>query len=331
MRDARYGGISNVGSTNLPAGPGDGDGGFVVLPTDASSGMMIITNTPTPQPSKAAAATTDKCGTGQAVARTDCDPSPTMTSAANNNPKAEVTVNEYSCTGEPCIVETWCRSQYGSCGPGFVYCNTYSTWRDTCPPVVPGNRPTRTPLPGPTWLPEPYSHASLAMPGPGEISCRISVNAPSAPSELPRLPGPTMPTIPDGGTSYPAEGIVTQSWGAHSDAQPEEEKEGDDAWESFLDKNNLGLNGDVDANKEDEGTDDEEDEEKEKEVNDPRAEEEKSYTGLNEWLDFTGEMRSNGSLSTHCAFRSGLFWASSFCWPIWYSFKRRRRHKYCGE
>ena len=29
--------------------------------------------------------------------------------------------HEYDCTGEPCPVDTHCRSRYGSCGPGFIY------------------------------------------------------------------------------------------------------------------------------------------------------------------------------------------------------------------
>jgi len=45
-------------------------------------------------------------------------------------------INELSCTGEPCEDESWCRSRYGSCGPGFIYCNTNAIWKSSCPKVT---------------------------------------------------------------------------------------------------------------------------------------------------------------------------------------------------
>jgi len=53
--------------------------------------------------------------------------------------------NDSSCSGERCPVDTHCRSRYGSCGPGFIYCNAYSIWQITCPPPTPGVTPTRSP------------------------------------------------------------------------------------------------------------------------------------------------------------------------------------------
>ncbi|KAL3776900.1 hypothetical protein ACHAW5_011022 [Stephanodiscus triporus] len=53
--------------------------------------------------------------------------------------------NDESCTGEPCPVSTHCRSRYGSCGPGFIYCNMYTIWKDTCPPSPLGAKFTQTP------------------------------------------------------------------------------------------------------------------------------------------------------------------------------------------
>jgi len=60
--------------------------------------------------------------------------------------------NEYQCTGEPCPVDTHCRSRYGSCGPGFIYCNAHTIWKAqwNCPVLAPGTRPTRIPTPKPT-------------------------------------------------------------------------------------------------------------------------------------------------------------------------------------
>jgi len=37
-----------------------------------------------------------------------------------------------SCFGKPCPFDSWCRSRYGSCGPGYMYCNSYSSWDSSC-------------------------------------------------------------------------------------------------------------------------------------------------------------------------------------------------------
>merc|ERR1712146_786562 len=36
-----------------------------------------------------------------------------------------------SCTGEPCVDPTHCRSKWGSCGASSAYCNAESTWTPT--------------------------------------------------------------------------------------------------------------------------------------------------------------------------------------------------------
>merc|ERR1712146_387193 len=36
-----------------------------------------------------------------------------------------------SCTGEPCVDPTHCRSKWGSCGSSSAYCNAESTWTPT--------------------------------------------------------------------------------------------------------------------------------------------------------------------------------------------------------
>jgi len=56
------------------------------------------------------------------------------------------------CTGAPCVVnarESFCRSQFGTCGSGRMYCNSASTWTITCP------SPTATPTRGPISTIEP--------------------------------------------------------------------------------------------------------------------------------------------------------------------------------
>lgn len=85
---------------------------------------------------------------------------------------------EEGCTGEPCPVTTHCRSRYGSCGPGFIYCNMYTTWKSTCPSRPRGTRPTRAPTVEGSSSIQPYS----------------SILTPSFSG--PTLPPLTMPTLP---------------------------------------------------------------------------------------------------------------------------------------
>mmetsp|Transcript_1580 Transcript_1580/g.2928 ORF Transcript_1580/g.2928 Transcript_1580/m.2928 type:complete len:195 (+) Transcript_1580:847-1431(+) len=36
------------------------------------------------------------------------------------------------CSGISCPFDSWCRSKYGSCGPGYAYCNSHSIWKESC-------------------------------------------------------------------------------------------------------------------------------------------------------------------------------------------------------
>ena len=94
-------------------------------------------------------------------------------------------VNEYDCTGEPCPISTHCRSRYSSCGPGFIYCNVYSIWKNTCPP--PGTRPSRTPTPKPTREQVPSASPTK--------STIFTIPAGVSKPTLPPLPKPSLPTI----------------------------------------------------------------------------------------------------------------------------------------
>ncbi|KAL7553312.1 hypothetical protein ACHAWF_016588 [Thalassiosira exigua] len=90
------------------------------------------------------------------------------------------------CSGEPCPVDSHCRSRYGSCGPGFIYCNIYSIWKGTCPPVT---WPTRNPTAKPTESPEISTEdSSTTSPWLAQKSKRPSLN-------LPALAKPTLLTI----------------------------------------------------------------------------------------------------------------------------------------
>lgn len=46
--------------------------------------------------------------------------------------KLKSSINELECTGDPCEITTWCRSRYGTCGPGRIYCSELSTWTNSC-------------------------------------------------------------------------------------------------------------------------------------------------------------------------------------------------------
>merc|ERR1712157_588899 len=75
---------------------------------------------------------------------------PAKNSAPSTVSDTFTAADDPGCSGEPCPVDSHCRSRYGSCGPGFIYCNIYSIWKRTCPPVIPGTRPTRSPTARPT-------------------------------------------------------------------------------------------------------------------------------------------------------------------------------------
>eukprot|EP00804_Cyclotella_cryptica_P010703 CCRYP_005498-RC/>CCRYP_005498-RC protein AED:0.05 eAED:0.05 QI:373/0.81/0.91/1/0.54/0.58/12/4229/1098 len=99
--------------------------------------------------------------------------------------------NEFTCTGERCPVDSHCRSRYGSCGPGFIYCNDYSIWDSTCPLPVPGVTPTRSPTAKPT-------------------SNDTEINTPPslmAQPSFPPIAKPTLPTITEAVPFVPGDNI----------------------------------------------------------------------------------------------------------------------------
>jgi len=116
-------------------------------------------------------------------------------------------LNEFECTGEPCPVDTHCRSRYGSCGPGFIYCNIYSAWKRSCPafapgtrPIAPGNMPTRRPTPRPSSFfdrkPQNGNDGSLSLPGFSPSAAESSsTSSDKTPAALPTLAKPTLPDI----------------------------------------------------------------------------------------------------------------------------------------
>jgi hypothetical protein len=151
---------SDNDTTTMPTINSDVEDDLVDINSDSSQ-FVIIAESPTYEPSA-------------------------KNSIESNSTPASVEKNEFSCTGEPCEVISWCRSRYGSCGPGFIYCNANSIWDNSCPPIAQalGTRPTRTPTVMmtteiPTNLKEEL----------GEV-----VSAPT----LPALPMPTLPTITRG-------------------------------------------------------------------------------------------------------------------------------------
>lgn len=97
-------------------------------------------------------------------------------------------LDDPGCSGEPCPVDSHCRSRYGSCGPGFIYCNLYSIWRNTCPPVVPGTRPTRKPTARPTK--SPMSSQKIGAPNVSPLVVPKSIKP-----TFPPLAKPSLPTI----------------------------------------------------------------------------------------------------------------------------------------
>lgn len=91
--------------------------------TDKPTNEVIVTRSPTVNPSMSNTVAADD------VPKTSPPPSDRPTEqptfqpvTASPSKSNEVSpTHEYDCTGEPCPVDTHCRSRYGSCGPGFIY------------------------------------------------------------------------------------------------------------------------------------------------------------------------------------------------------------------
>jgi len=246
-----------------------------------SSNLAMMTNDPTPRPTK-------KADTIQAN-------SASMSASTVTTSKVEE--NEYTCTGEPCQDQSWCRSRYGSCGPGFIYCNSYSAWHKSCPAVVPGTRPTRSPTPKPTREPTTVYIAIASEPSAPIV--------PSAPA-FPALPKPTLPTIMKGSVSSSAN-FISQSSAAHSGGQsipsaPDGEEEG--SWEEVLFEMSDSKNTNGEEVDDAEIVEKEEDEEEEEEDLEPNVDDNNNNStkqppvedapGMEQWLDFTN-VRNKGT------------------------------------
>ena len=120
----------------------------------------------------------------------------TSTDSPSASPAADAPTNELECTGDPCPVDIHCRSRYGSCGPGFIYCNAQSIWTADCPPIIPGVTPTRNPTRKPTKspsavddVPPPTPVTSLGIP---------NIILDKAKPTFPPIPKPTLTVISEG-------------------------------------------------------------------------------------------------------------------------------------
>lgn len=168
-----------------PTGLSVGTVNFVSLPSDADVPIEIITDEPTPSPE----ISEDMRENSAAEVETNSKQSPAQTNSAVLDSSTNVDANELECVGEPCELDSWCRSSYGSCGPGFIYCNAKAIWTSSCRLTHP-----ETPSKG-------FSSDSVARPEVSVVEDNIVESSPvnnPAPSPnlgLPKLPKPTLPTI----------------------------------------------------------------------------------------------------------------------------------------
>jgi len=88
------------------------------------------------------------------------------------------------CSGDPCPVASHCRSRYGSCGPGFIYCNQYTIWTSACP-AKPTKKPTSKPTKSPSAVVK-KTKSPVASP---------VIEPPKNEPTLPTLPKPTLPHL----------------------------------------------------------------------------------------------------------------------------------------
>ena len=173
-------------SPMTPTGLSLGTVNFVSLPSDADVPIEIIADEPTLSP----VLYKDMQENSAAELETNSKQSPAQANGAVLDSSTNAVANEFECVGEPCELDSWCRSSYGSCGPGFIYCNAKSIWTSSCRishPTTPSNE---------------VSSGSVARP---EVSVAESNNivesgavinpAPSPTLGLPELPKPTLPTI----------------------------------------------------------------------------------------------------------------------------------------
>jgi hypothetical protein len=171
----------------------------------------------TPNPTVVAPeATTAKPAPEETTAKPVLPTMYTSTDPPSASPAAQAPTNEFECTGDPCPVDIHCRSRYGSCGPGFIYCNAQSIWTNECPPMIPGVTPTRNPTRKPTKSP-----STVGEPSPTPVFGIPNIVLDKADPTFPPIPKPTLTTITVGTPLSPS---FFESF-AESDKNDEEESE----------------------------------------------------------------------------------------------------------
>ena len=155
---------------------------FVSLPSDSDVPIQIITDAPSPSPAASGDMKENSAVLETSSDETDEDVETTSTEY----------VNEFECTGEPCDQDTWCRSIFGSCGPGFIYCNAKAIWTSSCRITHPQSSvAVSKETPSADAVQVTGSKGSDAQ----SNVATVPVSSPSL--GLPALPKPTLPTISD--------------------------------------------------------------------------------------------------------------------------------------
>jgi hypothetical protein len=193
---------------------------------------FLIDNPQSPKTPNPTAATLGET-TAKPVLPTMYTNSTTSTDSPSASPAAEAPTNEFECTGDPCPVDIHCRSRYGSCGPGFIYCNAQSIWTADCPPIIPGVSPTRNPTKQPTKSP-----SSVDVPPPTPVTFGIpNIVLDKAEPTLPPLPKPTLTVISEGNLLPPSffDGAFAES----DENEQEESETGKNEGKGSADDSNL--------------------------------------------------------------------------------------------
>ena len=191
---------------------------------------------PTPSPTSAPNADFIVLNSSDSVNFEIISNSPTPALQVVSSGSVSTTQDDESCSGDPCPVSSHCRGSYGSCGPGFIYCNAKTIWSSSCPA-----KPTKEPTHGPTKVPTVKAPAAVPVLEP-------VANTPT----LPTLPKPTLPYItgstpvklPDFSSSVhsvtPGDKKLEASDEAKEDDVKEEEPEKDSETDDiFLNKDYL--------------------------------------------------------------------------------------------
>jgi hypothetical protein len=168
---------------------------FVTLSSESEVHMEFITEAPTPSPNSSGdiqlnSALLDTGSNGEAV-------------QTENSSETDEVVNEFECTGEPCEQDAWCRSAFGTCGPGFIYCNSQAVWTASCRLNAPVTTPKQE------TASEPEEDAATGDEDVVEAGS-VAVPAPAPRLGTQELPKPTLPTIIDGTAS-----VNQQAFSAH--------------------------------------------------------------------------------------------------------------------